>query len=226
MASQSIQHAVIMAAGRGMRMMPLTDAIPKPMAPYNGSTLIARGISRLAQNIAHIHVTVGYKGAMLAQHVIEHGASSVFYTEGKSNCWWVYNTLLKTVDEPVYVLTCDNVVDLDFELLEANYRALAEPPCMLVAVRPVAGLDGDFVSHRDHFVTEITRDQQTDLYCSGIQVLNPRRINELTDEGENFYDLWTQLIAQRQLMVSSVYPERWFAVDTVEQLLSLNKTPF
>ena len=226
MATQKIQHAVIMAAGRGMRMMPLTDAIPKPMAPYNGTTLIARGISRLAQNIAHIHVTVGYKGAMLAQHVIEHGASSVFNTEGKSNCWWVYNTLLKTVDEPVYVLTCDNVVDLDFELLEESYRALAEPPCMLVAVRPVAGLDGDFVSHRDHFVTEISRSQQTNLYCSGIQVLNPRRINELTDEGENFYDLWSQLIAQRQLMVSSVYPERWFAVDTVEQLLSLNKTPF
>lgn len=226
MASQTIRHAVIMAAGRGMRMMPLTDAIPKPMAPYNGSTLIARGISRLAQSIAHIHVTVGYKGAMLAQHVIEHGASSVFNTEGKGNSWWVYNTLLKTVDEPVYVLTCDNVVDLDLELLEESYRALAEPPCMLVAVRPVAGLDGDFVSHREHFVTDISREKPTDLYCSGIQVLNPRRVNELTNEGENFYDLWQQLIEQRELRVSSVYPERWVAVDTVEQLVSLNKTPF
>jgi NDP-sugar pyrophosphorylase family protein len=222
----TIQHAVIMAAGRGMRMMPLTDAMPKPMVPYNGSTLIARGISRLSQRLAHIHVTVGYKGAMLAQHVIEHGASSVFNTEGKGNCWWVYNTLLKTLDEPVYVLTCDNVVDLDFELLEENYHALAEPPCMLVAVRPVAGLDGDFVSHRDHFVTEISREQQTDLYCSGIQVLNPHSVNKLTEEGDSFYDLWQQLIAREQLVVSSVYPERWFAVDTVEQLLSLNKTPF
>ena len=222
----TIQHAVIMAAGRGMRMMPLTDATPKPMAPYNGSTLIARGISRLAQRLAHIHVTVGYKGAMLAQHVIEHGASTVFNTDGKSNCWWVYNTLLAGLDEPVYVLTCDNVVDLDFELLEENYRALGEPACMLVAVRPVEGLEGDFVTHRDHVVTEVSRERETDLYCSGIQVLNPRRVGELTREGESFYDLWRQLIAREQLMVSSVYPERWFAVDTVEQLLSLNKTPF
>lgn len=221
----SIQHAVIMAAGRGLRMMPLTDNIPKPMAPYNGSTLIARGIARLAHRLEHIHVTVGYKGAMLAQHVIELGASSVFNTEGKGNCWWLYHTLLQSLDEPVYVLTCDNVFDLDFALIEENYQALDEPPCMVVPIRPVAGLEGDYVFHENHVVTEITRSKQTDIYCSGIQILNPRRINLLTKESENFYSVWQQLIAQRQLKVASVYPERWYAVDTVDQLLSLNRMP-
>lgn len=221
----SIQHAVIMAGGRGLRMMPLTDAIPKPMAPYNGSTLIARGISRLADRLAHIHVTVGYKGAMLAQHVIERGASSVFNTDGRSNCWWLYNTLLKCLDEPVYVLTCDNIFDLDFEVLEENYRALDEPACMLVPIRPVPGLEGDYVFHEEHFVTEISRTREAGIYCSGIQILNPRLVNELTREGESFYDVWDQLIRQRRLMVSSVYPTRWYAVDTVEQLLSLNREP-
>ena len=218
-----IRHAVIMAAGRGLRMMPLTDAMPKPMAPYNGSTLIAHGIARLARNLEHIHITVGYKKAMLAQHVIESGASSVINTEGQSNCWWLYNTLLKHIDEPVYVLTCDNVVDLNFELLESNYRELGEPPCMLVPVRPVAGLDGDFVFHQDHVVTEISREKQTDIYCSGIQVLNPVLINRLTVEGESFYDVWQQLIEQQKLRVSSVYPEKWYAVDTLEQLIALSK---
>src|SRR2546426_7104876 len=127
-----IRHAIIMAAGRGMRMAPLTDAIPKPMAPYNGTTLIARGIDRLAAKIEHIHVTVGYKKAMLAQHVIEHGARSVFNTEGRSNCWWVYNTLLKKLDEPMFVLTCDNVVEINFDLLEKSYLSLDSPVCMLV----------------------------------------------------------------------------------------------
>ena len=218
-----IRHAVIMAAGRGLRMMPLTDAMPKPMAPYNGSTLIAHGIARLARNLEHIHITVGYKKAMLAQHVIESGASSVINTEGKSNCWWLYHTLLRYIDEPVYVLTCDNVIDLNFELLESNYRELGEPACMLVPVRPVAGLDGDFVFHNNHVVTEISREKKTDIYCSGIQVLNPARINQLTAEGESFYDVWQQLIDQRKLRVSSVYPEKWFAVDTIEQLIALSK---
>jgi NDP-sugar pyrophosphorylase family protein len=221
-----IRHAVIMAAGRGMRMAPLTDAIPKPMAPYNGTTLIARGITRLAERLEHIHVTVGYKKAMLAQHVIEHGASSVFNTEGQSNSWWIYNTLLKNVDEPVFVLTCDNVVDLDFQLLEENYLSLDSPPCMLVPVRPVPGLEGDYVFTEGHVVTEISRLRETEIYCSGIQILNPCKLNKITTEGESFYDVWQQLIEQRQLMVSSVYPKKWFAVDTIEQLATLNKSPF
>lgn len=221
-----IRHAIIMAAGRGMRMAPLTDAIPKPMAPYNGTTLIARGIERLAARIEHIHVTVGYKKAMLAQHVIEHGASSVFNTEGQSNCWWIYHTLLSSLNEPILVLTCDNVVDLDIELLEENYRSLNDPPCMLVPVRPVPGLDGDYVFYQDHLVTAISRETQSDIYCSGIQVLNPLRMNKLTTEGESFYDAWQQLIERKELFVSSVYPKRWFAVDTIEQLSTLNKSPF
>ena len=221
-----IKHAIILAAGRGMRMAPLTDAIPKPMAPYNGTTLIARGIARLAEKIEHIHVTVGYKKAMLAQHVIEHGASSVFNTEGQSNCWWLYHTMLASLNEPMFVLTCDNVIDLDLTLLEENYRALDTPPCMLVPVRPVPGLEGDYVFHQDHLVTEISRDKETDIYCSGIQVLNPFRLNQITSEGESFYDVWQQLISQQKLFVSSVYPKKWFAVDTIEQLTTLNRSPF
>ena len=215
-----------MAAGRGMRMAPLTDAIPKPMAPYDGTTLIARGISRLATRVEHIHVTVGYKKAMLAQHVIEHGASSVFNTEGKSNCWWLYNTLLNQLDEPMLVLTCDNVVELDLELLEENYSSLNSPACMLVPVRPVPGLDCDYVFHENHVVREISRLKKADIYCSGIQVLNPQRLNQITQEGASFYDMWQQLINRQQLFVSSVYPKKWFAVDTIEQLTTLNKSPF
>jgi NDP-sugar pyrophosphorylase family protein len=221
-----IKHGIIMAAGRGMRMAPLTDAIPKPMAPYNGTTLIARGIDRLAQRLEHIYVTVGYKKAMLAQHVIEQGASAVFNTEGQGNCWWIYNTLLRHLDEPMFVLTCDNVADLDFDLLEESYRTLKSPACMLVPIRPVPGLEGDYVFHHDHVVTEISRSKVTDIYCSGIQILNPSRLTKITEEGESFYDVWQQLIVQEQLLVSPVYPKKWFAVDTIEQLTTLNEAPF
>jgi NDP-sugar pyrophosphorylase family protein len=219
---QRIRHALIMAAGRGARMRPLTDAMPKPMAPYRGSTLIAQGMAMLAEKLAFIHITVGYKGAMLAQHVIEQGAASVFCTEGKGNAWWIYNTLLKNLKEPLYVLTCDNIVDLDFDLLEANYNELDCPPCMIVPVRPMPGLEGDFVFHEGPIVTALTRARPTEIYCSGIQVLNPYELNTLTSESDNFYTVWEQLIAARRLLISSIYPKQWTAVDTLEQLVALN----
>ena len=70
-----IRHAVIIAAGRGVRMRPFTDDLPKAMAPWNGTTLIARGIEMVRRHIPSVHVTVGYRGATLAEHVIQHGAA-------------------------------------------------------------------------------------------------------------------------------------------------------
>lgn len=220
-----IKHALIMAAGRGMRMAPLTDAMPKPMAPYNGSTLIASGIDKIRAHIPFIHITVGYKGAMLAKHVIEAGVSSVFNTEGKSNSWWIYNTLMQSLNEPVYVLTCDNVVELDFALLEENYLDIGSPPDMVVPVKVVEGLDGDFIEAHDYTVTRLGRDFASDIYCSGVQIINPSRVKDITKEGESFYELWKQLIEQQLLTVSSVYPKAWMAVDTVDQLMQANKSP-
>jgi NDP-sugar pyrophosphorylase family protein len=97
---------------------------------------------------------------------------------------------------------------------------------MLVPVRPVSGLEGDYVFRDDHLVTEISREKKSDIYCSGIQLVNPYRLNQLTKEGNSFYEVWQQLIDQRQLFVSSVYPKKWFAVDTIEQLTTLNQSPF
>lgn len=218
-----IRHALIMAAGRGQRMMPLTEAVPKPMAPYRGSTLIGDGIARLTSRLDNIHITVGYKGAMLAQHVIERGVRSVINTDGRSNSWWLYHTLLSALDEPIYVLTCDNVVELEFDLLEQDYRQLGSPACMLVPVRPVPGLDGDFIFRRGNLVTGLDRHVESDIYCSGIQILNPRRINEITSDAGDFYAVWRQLIEREQLAVSSVHPKRWISVDTWQQLVALNE---
>jgi NDP-sugar pyrophosphorylase family protein len=190
-----------MAAGRGQRMMPLTEDIPKAMAPYNGSTLIAQGIDKIRQHIPHIHITVGYK----------------------SNSWWIYNTLLKYLNEPMFVLTCDNVVELDFDLLETDYFHYGEPACMIVPVKPVLGLDGDYIFHRENVVTELNRYKESDIYCSGIQIINPCKVNRLTREDGDFYSLWSQLIAQEQVITSRVYPKTWFTVDTMEHLDELTR---
>jgi NDP-sugar pyrophosphorylase family protein len=219
---RNIKHALIMAAGRGARMMPLTAVVPKPMAPYLGSTLIADGIRKIRPHIPNIHITVGYKGPKLAEHVIDLGVDSVFNTSGKGNAWWLYHTVLKSLDEPIFVLTCDNVVELDFQQLEDEYYRCGSPACMLVPVIPVPGLEGDFIFQECGVVTKVDRHMCSDRYCSGIQIVNPRKVNQLTSNADDFYGVWGQLIAKRQVYSSAIYPKSWFAVDTFDQLCQLN----
>jgi NDP-sugar pyrophosphorylase family protein len=202
-------------------MMPLTDIVPKAMMPYRGSTLIANGIDKIKKSISNIYITVGYKGALLAQHVIEHNVNAIFNTEGRDNAWWIFNTVIKHLDEPIFVLTCDNVTDLDFQVLSEEYYAFGEPACMVVPVEPIEGLEGDYIFHKDNIVQKLSRNEVAATYCSGIQVLNPKKINDLIGPEDNFYNVWTALINKKQLYCSYKYPDNWFAVDTVEQLQRL-----
>lgn len=223
MQARKIRHALLMAAGRGTRMRPLTDKVPKAMAPFLGKTLIESGLQMIKQQVEFVHVTVGYKSSMLAEHLMRIGVSSIINTEGYPNSWWIYNTLLSNLNEPVYVLTCDNVLHLDFDMLTHEYFQLEAPSCMIVPVLPVEGLDGDYIKYTGQQVTSINRFEDSDIYCSGIQILNPHRVADITREGSSFYDVWRQLIELEQLWISSVYPNRWFAVDTIDQLQHVNK---
>jgi NDP-sugar pyrophosphorylase family protein len=220
---KKINHALIMAAGRGMRMMPLTDKIPKAMAPHGESTLIANGIKKLQTSFKNIYITVGYKGAMLASHVIEHDVSAVFNTEGRGTAWWLYNTLVKNIDEPLLVLTCDNVIEMDFDLFLKDYYELGSPACLVVPVKPIKGIEGDFIfKDKENYVQELSRSKNSDLYCSGIQIINPYKINQLTHHEEDFNLVWSQLISKKQMLCSTLIPDEWCSVDDLDQLDQIN----
>jgi NDP-sugar pyrophosphorylase family protein len=218
----SIRHAVILAAGRGNRMRPLTDTIPKAMAPFQDDTLIGNSLKMLHQCVTYVHVTVGYKRAMLSKYLMERGVDSLLNTEGHGNSWWIHNTLLCHVDEPVLVLTCDNITTLDIDFLESEYDRLNAPANMIVPVKPIPMVEGDYVEQENGFVTRLQREVPTGLYCSGIQVLNPARVASLTKDEDGFYEIWNQLMAQRQLGATSLYPYPWLSVDTLEQLTSVS----
>lgn len=224
MSNCMIKHAVILAAGRGQRMLPLTKTLAKPMAPYLDTTLIGHGISQVKKHIENVHITVGYKASAVAKHVVEMGINSVINTDGHLNAWWIGHSLLKNLDEPVFVLTCDNVTDIDFQALADDFFSLpTSTPCMLVPVRPIPELSGDYIHDSHRWVTKVSRDDVSDKYCSGIQVINPKRVNELTNGAEDFYDVWDELIKQKRLVVSSVFPSKWTAIDTMSDLERANE---
>lgn len=69
----NIKQAVILAGGRGERLRPLTDDVPKPMVPVNGRPFLDYLINSLLQvNIKHILMLGGYKNEIIIK---EYGKS-------------------------------------------------------------------------------------------------------------------------------------------------------
>ncbi len=223
MSYNKIDDAFIMAAGRGIRLMPLTKKIPKGLVKYNQSSLISNGIKRLRKFIKHIHISVGYKGPILAKHLIEENVTSIINTNGKGNAWWVFNSIFKNLDKPIFVLTCDNITKINFKEIEKNYNKKGSPLCMIIPTKPVEGLDGDYIFKKKDLITKLSRKNKSDIYCTGIQVLNLKKINEKIKKTDDFNILWKRLIKIKQLYVSDIMPKKWFTVDNLENYKNLKK---
>ena len=223
MSYKKIDHAFIMAAGRGIRLMPLTKKIPKGLVKYKQSSLIANGIKKLRKYINYIHISVGYKGPILAKHLIEKNVSSIINTNNKGNAWWIFNSIFKNFNNPIYVLTCDNVTEINFKEIEKDYNKKGQPLCMIIPTKPVKGLDGDYIFRKKNIIQKLSRKNKTDIYCTGIQVLNPNKIYRKIKKTDDFNILWKRLIKINQLYVSDITPKKWFTVDNLNNYKNLNK---
>ena len=223
MNSKKINHAFIMAAGRGTRLRPLTKKIPKGLIKFKQSSLIANGIRKLKKYIDFIHISVGYKGPILAKHLIEEKVSSIINTDKKGNSWWIFNSIFKSFDSPLYVLTCDNVTNIDFKKIEKDYYKKGQPICMIIPTKPIKGLAGDYIFRKKNIIQGLSRKVKSDIYCTGIQVLNPKKINDKIKSTDDFNILWKRLIKIKQLYVSDVMPKKWYTVDNVDNYKKLKK---
>ena len=62
--------AIILAAGLGSRLRPLTDETPKPLLDVGGRTILDRQLERIAAaGIARAVVVTGYRAAQVAEHL-------------------------------------------------------------------------------------------------------------------------------------------------------------
>src|SRR5262249_36903529 len=64
------RSAMVLAAGLGTRLRPVTASIPKPLVEINGRSLIDHAIDRLAlAGVERVVVNIHYKAAMMTAHL-------------------------------------------------------------------------------------------------------------------------------------------------------------
>ncbi|CAB1127665.1 protein of unknown function [Candidatus Hydrogenisulfobacillus filiaventi] len=63
-------RAIILAGGRGQRLMPLTDGRPKPLVPFLDRPILDYTLAQLgAAGFTDVVITLGYEGARIRAHV-------------------------------------------------------------------------------------------------------------------------------------------------------------
>lgn len=210
--------SVIIAGGHGTRMKPITDYVPKPLVMVNNKPLIDYVIDFLREGkINNIHVTYGYKGDLLTNY-IQHKVSSLVNTTNQDNSYFLFNSVIKHIDEPIIVCPCDMITNINLTSLYKEYISLGEPIACLVPVK--TKLDADTIFSENNCVTKISRKEKGEIYASGIQILNPKKINETVLPNNNFYDVWNTLIEKKLLKVTPLLDITWKIFDKPEDLIN------
>lgn len=214
------EHAVILCAGKGERLLGTGGTRTKAMVNVSGRPLVSYSLEQLTARVPEVGLTVGANAEELMRYGMANNVRLFINTAGKENAWWIFNSLFRKINSPVLVMPCDNITHLDLDLLYNQYLAAGEPPCMLVPVPVNKAIEGDFIHMDDAtgLVTGISRLLFSGIYSSGIQVLNPAMMNAMASGECDFLALWQKLISVRQLFASGNYPYHWFSINTAAQL--------
>jgi len=125
--------AIVLAAGKGTRMRPLTETMPKPLVPVAGKPILEHIITRLPEVVDELIVIVGYKGEMIQKYFGDNflGRKITYITQEKQEGTYKALELARphlTPGERFYVLYAD-----DLHGAEGIRRCLEHPRSALVA---------------------------------------------------------------------------------------------
>jgi MurNAc alpha-1-phosphate uridylyltransferase len=171
-------RAMILAAGRGERMRPLTDHTPKPLLPAGGKPLIVWHIEQLVSaGIADLVINHAHLGMQIEQALgdgSQFGARIRYSNEGTAleTAGGIANALHLLGEQPFAVVNGDVYCDYNFSHLPSRAAALANSEDMahLVLVdNPEHNLKGDFGLHNGRIT-----DTAPKFTFSGIGLYKPQ----------------------------------------------------
>ncbi|NBD95254.1 MAG: NTP transferase domain-containing protein [Gammaproteobacteria bacterium] len=142
-------HAMILAAGRGERLRPLTDETPKPLIEVGGKALIVHHMERLAAaGVEDIVINVAWLGEQIVERLGDGRAFGVrirYSTEppgALETAGGIVQALPHLGERPFLVVSADVWTDYPFERLLA--ARLTHPAHLVLVDNPPHHPEGDF----------------------------------------------------------------------------------
>lgn len=212
---------MILAAGRGERMRPLTDAIPKPLLSVGGKPLIQYHIESLAAaGTREIVINLAWKGAALRQALgngARFGVNIVYSDEGNAALetgGGIFNALPLLGADPFLVVSGD--VWTDYPLTAAAARLAAGDVAHFVVVpNPDFHQRGDFALRENRLVA----DGERHTYAN-IGVFRPEFFDGCQSGRFALAPLMHGWIGRGRVS-GELYRGRWYNIGTPAQLEQL-----
>ena len=215
--------AMILAAGRGERMRPLTDHTPKPLLPVGGKPLIVWHLERLSKaGFKQVVINHAHLGGQIEQALgdgsawdlkIQYSAeSSALETAGG-----IANALHLLGDEPFLVVNGDVFTEIDFNRLKLESPNLAH---LVMVDNPPQHPNGDFAIQSG----KLSEDGDEKLTFSGIGVYHPHLFAGVErGQAAKLAPLLKSAMAQ-SLVSGDHYKGVWHDIGTPERLQQLDES--
>ncbi|HET7605604.1 MAG TPA: nucleotidyltransferase family protein [Sphingomicrobium sp.] len=222
--------AMIMAAGLGKRMRPLTATRPKPLIEVNGKALLDHVLEKLrAAGVGKIVVNVHYLAGALEAHLMsrDHGLDVVISDER--------NLLMETggglvkaeplIDcDPFLALNSDNLwIDGPADTLKllASQWDDARMDALLLLVPQARALNhkgmGDFHMERSGRLRRRERSHVAPFVFTGIQIASKRLLRDAPEGPFSTNILWDRAIEAGRCF-GAVHQGLWFDVGTPQSI--------
>jgi len=224
--------AMILAAGRGERMRPLSDELPKPLLMAGGKPLVVRQIERLVSaGFGEIVINIAHLGGIIETTLGDgrkFGASIRYSREVEplEVAGGIATALPMLGDGVVLVVSSDVHTEYEYASLSARAGAMAatdEPPHlhMVMVPNPAYHPGGDFVLNRDRITLNGSNDVARTtfgniaLYRTSLfrQLPRGKKLKMLP-----FYRDWIA----RGWVSGELFSGRWANVGTAAELASLD----
>ena len=212
---------MILAAGRGERMRPLTDFTPKPLLPVVGKTIVEHTIERLvACGFKEFVINHAYLGAQIEAYLGDgqrYGAIIQYSSEGElglETAGGIINALPLLGEKPFMVVNGDIATDFPFEQLINQPKCLAH---LVLVSNPEHHASGDFGLSLNG---QVLADADELCTFSGIGVYDPALFDDITPSSFKLGVLLRQAILKGQV-TGQKYTGFWMDIGTPERLEEL-----